>query len=161
MREGARRKNAEGAAVNQAAEQVALQLYELLVTDSDSSSKRTLTLARLYENTDQLKKAADLYGEILRSNSDSAAALRGLGRIAEAENRLPDALGYWQRLTKVMRGGDAGWYESQYEVARLTNAMGKRQESCDQLQQLKPAMPGLSDADLRQRLGALYQQVCR
>jgi len=161
VREGARRKNAEGAAVNQAAEQVALQLYELLVTDSDSSSKRTLTLARLYENTDQLKKAADLYGEILRSNSDSAAALRGLGRIAEAENRLPDALGYWQRLTKVMRGGDAGWYESQYEVARLTNAMGKRQESCDQLQQLKPAMPGLSDADLRQRLGALYQQVCR
>jgi len=160
IRDGARRKSAEGAAANQTAEQVALHLYELLATDSDGSAKSRLTLARLYENTDQLKKAADLYDEILRANNDSAAALRGLGRIAEAEKRLPDALGYWQRLAKVMRGGDAGWYESQYQVARLTAAMGKTRESCDQLQQLKPAMPGLSDADLRKQLGALYQQVC-
>jgi len=161
VREGARRKSKEGAAVNQAAEQVALQLYELLVSDSESSSKSKLTLARLYENTDQLKKAADLYGEILHANGDSTAALRGLGRIAEVEKRLPDALGYWQQLTKLMRGGDVGWYESQFEVARLTQAMGKKQESCEQLEQLKPAMPGLSDADLRKQLDTLYQQVCR
>ena len=59
------------------------------------------------------------------------------------------------------RGGDVGWYEGQYEVARLTQAMGKTQESCGQLEQLKPAMPGVSDADLRKQLDALYQQVCR
>src|SRR5205085_101341 len=147
VREGARRRNKEGDVANQAAEQVALRLYELLVADSEGSAKTKLTLARLYENTDQLKKAAGLYGEILSAHQDSAAALRGLGRIAEAEKRLPDALGYWQQLTGVMRGGDAGWYEGQYQVARLTQAMGKKQESCGQLEQLKPAMPGLSDAD--------------
>jgi pentatricopeptide repeat protein len=161
VREGARRKNKEGAGANQAAEQVASQLYQLLVTDSDGSNKSKLTLARLYENTNQLKKSADLYGEILRANGDSPAALRGLGRIAEAEKRLPDARGYWQQLIKVMRGGDVGWYEGQYEVARLTEAMGMKQESCTQLEQLKPAMPGLSDADLRKQLDVLYQRVCR
>jgi TolA-binding protein len=161
VRQGARRKGTDGDAANHAAEHVALQLYELLVSDTEGTAKAKLTLARLYENTDQLKKAADLYGEILRVNGDSPAALRGLGRIAEAEQRLPDALGYWQQLTKAMRGGDVGWYEGQYQVARLTQAMGKQRESCAQLEQLKPAMPGLSDADLRKQLDALYQQVCR
>jgi TolA-binding protein len=157
VREGARRKGKEGTAANQAAEHVAVQLYELLALDS----KGKLALARLYENTDQLQKAADLYSEMLRANGDSPAALRGLGRIAEAEKRLPAALGYWQQLTAVMRGGDIGWYEGHYEVARLTQAMGKTQESCGQLAQLKPAMPGLRDVDLRERLDALYRQVCR
>jgi TolA-binding protein len=161
VRAGAQRKSTAGAAANQAAEHVALQLYELLVADSDGNSKTKLTLARLYENTDQLQQAADLYAEILRATNDSPAALRGLGRIAEAEKRLPDALGYWQQLTKLTRGGDVGWYEGQYQVARLTQAIGKTQESCNQLTQLKPAMPGLKDADLRQQLDALYQQVCR
>ena len=86
--------------------------------------------------------------------------MRGLGRIAEAEKQLPDAIGYWQQLGKAVRAGDAPWYESSYEVARLTQAMGKKKESCDQLEQLKPAMPGLSDADLRKKLDELYKQVC-
>ena len=39
--------------------------------------------------------------------------------------------------------------------------MGKTKESCALLEEMKPAMPGLSDADLRQKLDNLYQQVCR
>ena len=60
-----------------------------------------------------------------------------------------------------MRAGDAPWYEANYEVARLTSAMGKKKEACEQLDQLKPAMPGLSDADLRKKFDDLYKQTCR
>jgi tetratricopeptide (TPR) repeat protein len=119
-----------------------------------------LTLARLYENTGELKKAQALYAEILQANADSTVALRGLARIAESEKRLSEAIGYWQQLQKAVRGGDAPWYEANYEVARLTQAMGKKQDSCAQLEQMKPAMPGLSDADLRKKLDELYKQVC-
>ncbi len=87
--------------------------------------------------------------------------MRGLGRIAEADKQLPEAIGYWQQLAKTVRAGDAPWYEAQYEIARLTQAMDKKEDACNQLQALKPAMPGLSDADLRTKLDALYQQACR
>jgi TolA-binding protein len=160
VREGAKRNGSGDPAANQAAQQVALRLYEQLVSDSEGSAKTKLTLARLYENTGDLAKAAALYTEGLQANAGSPAALRGLGRIAEAEKRLPDALGYWQQLGKAVRPGDAPWYEASYQVARLTDAMGKKPESCAQLRQLKPAMPGLSDADLRQRLDDLYKRVC-
>lgn len=160
VRDGARRNGKGDAAANQAAQQVALRLYETLVSDNEGSSKAKVTLARLYENTGDLKKASALYTESLQANANSAAALRGLGRIAEAEKRLPEAIGFWQQLGKAVKAGDAPWYESNYEVARLTQAMGKKKESCDQLEQLKPAMPGLSDADLRKKLDDLYKQVC-
>jgi TolA-binding protein len=161
IREGARRNGKGEAAANQAAQQVALHLYELLVSDSEGPSKVKLTLARLYENTGELDKSAALYSEILKTNAASPIALRGLGRIAEAEDRLADAISYWQQLAESVRPGDAPWYEGSYQVARLTNAMGKKKESCASLEQMKPAMPGLSDADLRQKLDNLYQQVCR
>jgi len=160
VRDGARRNGKGDAAANQAAQQVALRLYEQLLSDNEGSGKAKLTLARLYENTGDLKKASALYSETLQANANSTAALRGLARIAEAEKRLPDAIGYWQQLGKAVRAGDAPWYESTYEVARLTQAMGKKHESCDQLEQLKPAMPGLSDADLRKKLDELYKQAC-
>ena len=161
IREGARRNAKGDAAANQAAQQVALHLYELLVSDSEGPSKAKLTLARLYENTGELDKSAALYTEILEANSSSPIALRGLARIAEAQNRLANAVNYWQQLAKAFRPGDAPWYEGSYQVARLTHAMGKKKESCNLLEEMKPAMPGLSDADLRQKLDNLYQQVCR
>ena len=160
VRDGARRNGKGDAAANQAAQQVALRLYEQLLSDTEGSGKAKLTLARLYENTGDLQKASALYAETLQANANSAAALRGLGRIAEAEKRLPDAIHYWQQLGKAVRAGDAPWYESNYEVARLTQAIGKKKEACDQLEQLKPAMPGLADADLRKKFDALYKQVC-
>src|SRR5262249_4507780 len=61
VREGARRNGKGEAGANQAAQQVALQLYEQLVSDSEGSAKAKLTLARLYENTGELKKAQGLY----------------------------------------------------------------------------------------------------
>ena len=161
IRDGARRNGTGDTAANAAAQQVALHLYEQLVSDSEGGGKAKLTLARLYENTGELPKAQGLYSEILQANANSPVALRGLARIAESEKHLPEAIGYWQQLGKAVRAGDAPWYESNYEVARLTLAMGKKQESCDQLGQLKPAMPGLSDADLRKKLDELYKQSCR
>ncbi len=161
VREGARRDGKGDATANQAAQQVALHLYEQLVAESEGSGKAKLTLARLYENTGDLKKAGALYADALHANANSPAALRGVARIAEAEQRLADAIGYWQQLAKTVRAGDAPWYEANYEAARLTHAMGKTNESCAQLEQLKPAMPGLSDAGLRKQLDELYKQVCR
>jgi TolA-binding protein len=160
IRDGARRNGAGDAVGNSAAQQVALRLYEQLVSDSEGGSKAKLTLARLYENTGALGKAKALYDEALQSSANSPAALRGLARVAESEKHLTDAIGYWQQLGKAVRAGDTPWYEAAYEVARLTQATGKQQESCAQLEQIKPAMPGLSDADLRMKLDALYKQVC-
>jgi tetratricopeptide (TPR) repeat protein len=161
VREGARRRAKEGEQTNRAAQQVALALYEQLATEGDAGSKAKLTLARLYENTGEPQKAQDLYAEILRANAASTPALRGLARIAEAQGRPSDALGYWQQFSGIVRPGDAPWYEGKYQVARLTSATGKRKDACEQLEQLRPAMPGLSDATLRQQLNDLYQQVCK
>ncbi len=158
IREGARRNGQGDAAANRAAEQVALNLYDLLPTEGDGAGKTRLTLARLSENTGDLVKARTLYAASVQTNA--LPALRGLARIAEREQRSADAIGYWQQLGKSVRAGDPPWYESQYEVARVTLAMGQKQASCEQLKQLKPAMPGLSDADLRKKLDALYTQAC-
>jgi tetratricopeptide (TPR) repeat protein len=162
VREGARRRAQEGDAANQSAQQVALRLYEQLPVDGDGGGgKAKLTLARLYENTGDLDKAEALYAEILRGSDTSTTALRGLARIAEARQRPADALGYWRQFERIARPGDAPWYEGKYQVARLTGATGKPAEACQQLQQLKPAMPGLSDVELRKQLSELYQQVCK
>src|SRR5262249_32646211 len=57
IRDGARRNSTGDAAGNTAAQQVALRLYEQLVSDSEGGSKAKLTLARLYENSGDLGKA--------------------------------------------------------------------------------------------------------
>jgi len=158
LREGARRNGQGDAAANRAAEQVALRLYELLPTEGDGAGKTRLTLARLYENSGDLTKARPLYAASVPTSA--GPALRGLARIAEREQRPAEAIGYWQQLGQSVRAGDPPWYESRYEVARVTLAMGQKQASCEQLRQLKPAMPGLSDADLRTKLDALYKQAC-
>jgi hypothetical protein len=98
---------------------------------------------------------------VLNSKGDSMSALRGLARINEAQKKLPEALGYWEQLAKAARPGDAPWYEGQYETARLGAALGRSKEACAQLEQLKPAMPGLSDVELRGKLDTLYKQACR
>jgi len=161
IRAGANRKNADGAEAYTKAEQTALALYELLAGGSDTGVKTKLTLARLYENNGELDKSAALYGECLQANPGLLPAMRGLARIAESQQRLADALAQWQTFTKTTRGGDLTWYEGNFETARLTHAMGNGKEACSQLTQLKPAMPGLTDADLRARFHALYEEACR
>jgi tetratricopeptide (TPR) repeat protein len=161
IREGAKRNSRGDTAANEAAQQVALRFYEGLTTNEAPTAKRQLTLARLYENTGKLDKARELYQQVIDAQGDSASALRGLGRIAESEKRLDQAVGYWKRLVAGTRAGDFPWYESSYEVARLTQAQGKTEDACRQLTEMKPTMPGLSDADLRGKLDALYKQVCK
>ncbi|HUI26830.1 MAG TPA: tetratricopeptide repeat protein [Candidatus Kryptonia bacterium] len=161
IKEGTRRKSRGDAQAWPAAQQVALRLYELVLSDSEGSAKTKLTLARLYEGSDEPEKARALYEEILTADGNSLTALRGLARIAEAQNNLPAALGYWQRFGKVVRPGDLPWYESSYEIARLTFATGKKDKCCEQLDQLKPAMPGLTDADLHTKLNDLYKRACQ
>ena len=160
-KEGVRLKVKGDAARGQAADQVALRLYELVLADSEVNDKTKLTLARLYQDSADFPKATELYEQVLNGDGNSLTALRGLARIAENEHQLGGALGYWQRFTKVVRPGDLPWYEGSYEVARLTLANGKKDQSCDQLNQLKPAMPGLTDADLRGKLDDLYKRACQ
>ncbi|MCK6555299.1 tetratricopeptide repeat protein [Candidatus Binatia bacterium] len=160
IREGARRRAREGDGVNDAAQKVALGLYELLADGADGSGKTALTMARLYETTGDLKKATDLYNEV-QQKGPSPAALRGLARIAEAEKRPAEAIERWRQFTALARPGDAPWYEGQYELARTTALSGDAKGACAQLDKLKPAMPGLSDVELRRKLGDLYDQTCR
>jgi TolA-binding protein len=160
IKEGTRRKAKGDAQAWPAAQQVALRLYELLPTESEGGNKTKLTLARLYEGADELEKANALYQEVLSADPNSLAALRGLSHIAEEQKNLNAALGYWQRFLKVARAGDVPWYEASYETARLTLATGKKAKSCEQLTELKPAMPGLGDTELRSKLSDLYKKAC-
>jgi len=160
IREGAKRRARDGDAANAAAQKVALGLYEQLADGADGNTKTALTLARLYETTGELPKAAALYAEV-QQKGPSPAALRGLARIAEAEKRPADAIGYWKQFAALVRPGDAPWYEGQYQVARLTQVTGNAKGACEQLEALKPAMPGLSDVDLRRQIGELYESACR
>jgi tetratricopeptide (TPR) repeat protein len=160
LRAGTRHSDGGDAAADRGAEEVALGLYEQLRAAGKGDAGTRLTLARLYENTGALDKAKTLYAGRLQADPHSTAALRGLARVAEAQQQLDSAVGYWQQLGKSARPGDAPWYEANYQVARLTDRLGKRQASCTLLNQLKPAMPGLSDVNLRKKLDALYKQVC-
>ena len=144
------------------ANQIALRLYELAAPqDGAPDDKHTLTLARLYENTEQPEQAEALYKQVLSRTDGSAPALRGLARLAEGRKDLAGASEYWKRYTAATRPGDLPWYEGQYEQARIVLARGDKKGGCALLDQLRPAMPGLSDADLRQKLNELYQQSCK
>ena len=160
IREGARRSGRGDKAANEAAQQVALRFYETLSAGESTSAKTQLTLARLYENTGKLDKARELYTKAIADSGDSVSALRGLARVAEAEHKNDEAIANWKKIADGTRPGDYPWYESRYEVARLTHAQGNDTEACKQLNELKPAMPGLSEADLRAKLDTLYKTAC-
>jgi TolA-binding protein len=159
----AMRRQADGdAAGATAANQVALRLYELVASlDGGGTEKNKLAMARLYETTDP-DRAEALYRE-LRQGSRGAAftALRGLARVSEARDRLPEAQSYWKEYTAATTPGDAPWYDGQYQQARLALALGDKKGSCKMLKDLRPAMPGLGDATLRQQLSELYEKACR
>jgi hypothetical protein len=90
----------------------------------------------------------------------SLASIRGLADIADKTNDRKTALDYWKRYTDVAQPGDAPWYRGHYQQARLTFASGDGERSCAMLTELRPAMPGLGDAELRRQLSELYDQVC-
>jgi len=115
----------------------------------------------LYESTDEIDAAESAYQEVLEADSESAEAMRGLARIAEKRRDLGGAGAYWKRFTETVRPGDRPWYEGQYEQARLALERGEAERACTMLTELRPAMPGLSDTELRTKLNELHQQACR
>jgi hypothetical protein len=161
MKAAARRKSKGELAAAKDAEQAALLLYEALASDGQPPGKTKLTLARLYEATGEIDKAERLYSEVLEGDGVSLAALRGLAQIAEARQIPGQALAYWKRYTEATTPGDPPWYEGHYEQARLTLARGNADESCGILKQLRPAMAGLGNPELRAKLSALYDKACK
>lgn len=159
VREGARRSAEPGA--NEKAQRIALALQDRLPMEGDTSGRLRLTRAKLRENLGDAMGAATLYREVLSLQPGSLPARRGLARLAEAGGDLAAAQSEWNAVREASRPGDAPWYEAHYETARLAHARGDSRAACRQLEQLKPAMPGLSDVDLRGRLDALYQKACR
>jgi hypothetical protein len=158
---GAHRKTQGDAAGADAAWRVALALYQVLDSAGGGAApKQKLTEARLQEATNNWDAAAALYREVLQSDANSLIALRGLAHVEEAQGKTADALAHWATYTAKARPGDEGWYQGQYEQARLILAAGDKQRSCALLTTLRPSMPGLSDADLRGELDALYKQAC-
>ncbi len=154
-------RNGEDSAAQQA-RRVALQLYEIGADkEAGPSLKSKLTLARLYQQTGERAKARALYEAVLAADNGSSAALRGLAQLAEEESQLPRAIEFWGRYAAQTRPGDLPWYDAQYELARVTVAAGNAKDACALLESLRPAMPGLRDADLRAKLARLYAQACR
>ncbi|HSP98389.1 MAG TPA: hypothetical protein VL049_14270, partial [Candidatus Dormibacteraeota bacterium] len=86
---------------------------------------------------------------------------RGLARVAEARGNLPAAQARWADYTKKSRAGDAGWFQGEYQQARLQVAAGDRKSACQRLDDLRPSLPALTDADLRGELTKLYEQACK
>jgi tetratricopeptide (TPR) repeat protein len=117
-------------------------------------------MARLYESTNRIDDAASQYQKVLDANPNSLTAIEGLARIDEKRGDAAKARTMWERYTSISRPGDAPWFRGQYHQSRLTLAGGDKQRSCEMLKALRPSMPGLSDADLRRELSALYDKAC-
>jgi TolA-binding protein len=161
VRAAARRRERGAAEEARAAETVARILFEMLPAEAAGQMKRKLTLARLYESAGEIDSAEKAYDEVLRHNGDSVVAIRGLARVAEERRDLRAAAGYWKRFTEMVRPGDQPWYEGNFQQARIALQRGDARAACDKLEELRPAMPGLSDAGLRGQINELHGQACR
>ena len=158
---GSRRKAQGDAAGAETAARVALALYQVLDgAGTSGDTKQKLTVARLHESTNNWQAAAAIYREILQADGNSLVALRGLAHAEAEQGKTADALALWASYTEKSRPGDPSWFRGQYEQARLMVASGDKQKSCDLLTKLRPAMPGLTDTDLRGQLNDLHKQAC-
>ncbi len=157
-RAAARRKASGDAVGAAAAAKTALALYGLL--GASGGGKQQLAMAHLQENSGDLAGAAQMFAAALAADPNNLVALRGLARIEEAQGKRAEAQARWATYTSRSRPGDPGWFQGEYQQARLELAGGKKAESCARLSKLRPAMPGLSDADLRRDLTTLYDQAC-
>lgn len=157
-RAAARRKAEGDAAGSEAAARTALALYGLL--GPETGTARRLAIAQLKENGGDPGGAADEYRAVIEADPNALLALRGLARVEEARGRTAEALAHWVTYTQRSRPGDLGWFQGEYQQARLTLVRGDKAAACERLQKLRPAMPGLTDADLRRQLGELHTQAC-
>lgn len=154
----ARRKAQNDAAGEAAAARTALALYALVGDGGDA--KQQMETAQLKESTGDLAAAATIYAAMLAADPNAMLALRNLARVTEAQGKNAEALALWARYAKQSKPGDLGWFQGEYQQARLQFAVGDAKAACARLTELKPAMPALTDADLRRDLGALYEKAC-
>ncbi|MDX2165507.1 MAG: tetratricopeptide repeat protein [Deltaproteobacteria bacterium] len=155
----AARRKAEGDAPgSEAAARTSLALFALV--GEGGGLKQQFATAQLLETTKDWAGAAKIYQQILAADPKSLVALRGLARIEEQEGRTAEALAHWAAYGANSRPGDAPWYQSEYQQARLTLAKGDKTAACERLTKLRPAMPGLTDLDLKRDLNALYEKAC-
>jgi len=155
------RRKAEGdAAGSEAAARTALALYALN-GDAAGGVKQQLSMAQLGESTNDWPAAAKIYGDILAADPNSLLALRGLARADEAQGKTADALAHWAAYGAKARPGDPPWFQSEYQQARLQLAAGDKQAACERLTKLRPAMPGLTDMDLKRQLNEVYAKACQ
>jgi len=155
------RHKADGDDSGAAAARAALALYGIGDgTGATANLKTQLTKARLYESTNDWSAAADLYRQMIQADGNSALALRGLANAEEQQGKTTDALAHWAAYTEKSRPGDPGWFQGQYQQARLLFAAGDKTRSCQLLTKLRPAMAGVTDADVRRQLNTLYEQAC-
>jgi hypothetical protein len=154
------RRRAEGDVPgSEAAARTALALYGL-AGDSGGGVKQQLAMAALRESTNDWAGAARIYHQVLAADPNSLLAVRGLARAAEAQGQTAEALKQWAAYGAKTRPGDLPWYQSEYQQARLQLAAGDKQAACARLTKLRPAMPGLTDADLKRQLNEVYGKAC-
>lgn len=154
----AKKRNDEAGA--QAAQQLAVTLFEMNAGSANADAKKKLTLARLYQETGEPAKAKQVFEEILAADPNSLVAMKSLARLAES-TKDPTTLQQWQRYAAAGKPGDPVWYDGQYEIARFTLASGDKKKSCETLTQVRAAIMGLGDADLRKKLNEIYGEACK
>lgn len=160
FRKASTRRKAEGdAAGSAAAARTALALMAL--AGEQGGAKQQMETAQLQEATGDLAAAAKTYAGIVAADPNALLALRGLARVAEAQGELAAAQAHWADYTKKSRAGDQGWFQGEYQQARLQMAAGDKKGACQRLDDLRPSMPALTDADLRRDLSTLYDQACK
>jgi len=159
VRASARARSRQDEAGAKAAQQVALALFEM-DAGGDADAKQKLTLARLYQETGETAKAKQTFEEILAQDPSSLVAMKSLARLAET-TKDPAALQLWERYSAATKPGDPVWYDSQYELARANLAAGNAKRACEILTQVRTAIIGLGDADLRKKLNELNGEACK
>lgn len=160
FRKASVRRKADGdAAGSAAAARTALALLALV--GDQGGAKQQMETAQLQEATGDLAAAEASYAAILAADPNALLALRGLARVAETRGDLKGAQARWAEYTRKSRPGDSGWFQGEYQQARLLVAAGDRKAACQRLSNLRDAMPALSDADLRRDFGALYEKACQ
>lgn len=143
------------------AARVAVALYSLAGDAGGEAPglRQKVSIAQLHEKTGDLDAAARLYGEVLAQNPNTLAALRGLARIAEANDQPKQAMAHWVAYTDKIRAGDDGWFRGQYEQARLLFAGGDADATCKRLTAMRSAMLGLQDEEIRAALKDLFEKA--
>jgi len=146
-----------------AVDEARIQMVEITTRTNQilDVARQQMETAQLQEATGDLAAAEKSYAAIVAADPNALLALRGLARVAEARGDLAGAKAHWAEYTKKSRAGDAGWFQGEYQQARLEVAAGDKKAACKRLDDLRPAMPALTDADMRKELTTLYDQACK